>query len=64
MEQARLSNYKDKLASLEAELPTIEERMAALRVTLEQQADRLTVNRSLSTDALWQAVANETRCGI
>ena len=59
MEQARLSNYKDKLASLEAELPTIEERMAALRVTLEQQADRLTVNRSLSTDALWQAVANE-----
>ncbi|NMB10711.1 MAG: hypothetical protein GX977_00330 [Firmicutes bacterium] len=59
LERARLASYRNRLASLKAELPNRKVRLQALAASLEEQEEKLVMARSLTTDALWLALGSD-----
>jgi uncharacterized protein involved in exopolysaccharide biosynthesis len=57
LEQAQLPIYRKSLADLKARLPQQEARLSALTSALQGQDEKLVMSRSLTTDAMWMAVA-------
>ncbi|NLK08977.1 MAG: hypothetical protein GX316_09830 [Firmicutes bacterium] len=58
-EQTQLSNYRSNLSKLKARLPEEKARYVALESRLLMEDEKLLMSRSLTTDALWNALGTD-----